>query len=156
MFGESRNYSPMQETFLAAGAEGTNPSKQVEVKAENLGRLPIFQEGVNMELGGTKDVQEENSLQLVSGPICEGTDVEQMREVMGQLDQRLEKVGPSFIKPKSTWTRFNRMDFGLGRLSKALQLPTRGKRSSDSAREEELCDHFDFRETKCGKVFMVG
>nr|POE71559.1 hypothetical protein CFP56_12786 [Quercus suber] len=68
------------------------------------------------------------------------------------LDQRLEKVGPSSVKPKSTWTRFNRMDFGLGGLSKALQLPTHGKRSSDSTREEDLCDHSDFRETKRGKV----
>ncbi|KAK9986973.1 hypothetical protein SO802_031924 [Lithocarpus litseifolius] len=44
------------------------------------------------------------------------------------------------------------MDFGLGGLSKALQLPTRGKRSSDSTREEELCNHSDFRESTRGKV----
>ena len=103
--------------------------------------------------------------------------MEQMREVTGQpvgvdlievatsknkeevlrveasgLDQRLEMFGPSSVKPKSIWTRFNRMDFGLGGLSKALQLPTRGNRSSYSTREEELCDHFDFREPKRGKV----
>ena len=36
------------------------------------------------------------------------------------LDQRLEMVGPSFVKPKFTWTKFNQMDFGLGGLSKAL------------------------------------
>nr|POE52802.1 hypothetical protein CFP56_68712 [Quercus suber] len=177
MSRESTNYSPMQETFPAVGAEGTNSSKQVEVESENLGKLPIFQEGVKVELGGTEDVQEENSLQLVSGPVCKGTNVEQMREVTGQptgvdlikvatgknkeevlgveasgLDKRLEKIGPSSVKPKSTWTRFNRMDFGLGGLSKALQLPTHRKRSSDSTREEELCDHSDFRETKRGKV----
>ncbi|KAK7840922.1 hypothetical protein CFP56_016124 [Quercus suber] len=81
---ESTNYSPMQETFPAAGAEGTNPSKQVEGESENLGKLPSFQEGVNVELGGSEDVQNENTLQLVSGPVCEGTDVEQMREVTGQ------------------------------------------------------------------------
>ena len=40
------------------------------------------------------------------------------------------------LKPKSTWTRFNRMDFGLGGLSKALMLPARGKRINDSAMEE--------------------
>ena len=44
------------------------------------------------------------------------------------------------------------MDFGLGGLSKALQLPNRGKRSNVSSREEELCDHSDFRETKRGKI----
>ena len=40
------------------------------------------------------------------------------------------------LKPKSTWTRFNRMDFGLGGLSKALMLPARGKRINDSVMEE--------------------
>ena len=68
------------------------------------------------------------------------------------LDQRLEMVGPSSVKPKSTWTRFNLMDFRLGGLSKALQLPTCGKRSNVSTREEELCDHSDFREPTRGKV----
>nr|POE61714.1 hypothetical protein CFP56_54826 [Quercus suber] len=47
------------------------------------------------------------------------------------------------------------MDFGLGGLSKALQLPTRGKRSSDSTREEELCDHSNSRETKRGKILRL-
>ena len=167
---ESTNYSPVQGTFPAAGVEDTTPSKQ-EVESENLGELPIFQEEANVELGGTDDVQEGRSLQLVPSPVCEDTDVDLAREVTGQpagidcmevatgknkeaglgveasgLDQRLELVGPSSVKPKSTWTRFNRMDFGLGGLSKALQLPNRGKRSNVSSREEELCDHSDFRE----------
>nr|POF19143.1 hypothetical protein CFP56_60537 [Quercus suber] len=79
MSGESTNYSPMQETFPTVGAKGTNPSKQVEVESENLGKLPIFQEGVNVELGGIEDVQNEKSLKMVSGPVCEGTDVEKLR-----------------------------------------------------------------------------
>ena len=36
-------------------------------------------------------------------------------------------IGPNAIKPKSSWTRFNRMDFGLGGLQKVL-LPSIGKR----------------------------
>ena len=36
-------------------------------------------------------------------------------------------AGPNAIKPKSSWTRFNRMDFGLGGLQKVL-LPSMGKR----------------------------
>ena len=115
-----------------------------------------------MELGITNDVKDGNSLQLVS-PVCEGTDVELMREVTGQpagvdfievatgktkedevgveangLVQRVEMVGPGSVKPKSTWTRFNRMDFGLGGLSKAMQLPTHGKRGSVYTKEEKL------------------
>ena len=68
------------------------------------------------------------------------------------LVQRVEMVGPGPVKPKSTWTRFNQTDFGLGGLSKAMQLPTRGKRGSVYTREEKLCDHADFREPKRGKV----
>ena len=134
---ESTNYSAVQGTFPIAGVEDTNPSKQ-EVESKNLGELPIFQEETNVELGGTDDVWEGHSLQLVPSLVCEDTDVDLMREVTGPpagvdcmematgktkedgfgveasgLDQRLKLVGPNSIKPKSTWTRFNRMDFGL-------------------------------------------
>ena len=66
----------------------------------------------------------------------------------------MDKAGPSSLKPKSTWTRFNRMDFRLGGLPKALQLPTCGKRSaeSNSNREEEQHENFDLRKPKRGKV----
>ena len=39
-------------------------------------------------------------------------------------------VGPSNSKPKGTWTRINRMDFGLGGLTKAIIIPRLGKRDS--------------------------
>ena len=80
---ESTNYSPVQGTFPAAGVEDTNPNKQ-EVESENLRELPIFQEEANVELGGTDDVQEGRSLQLVPSPVCEDTDVDLMKEVTGQ------------------------------------------------------------------------
>ena len=35
--------------------------------------------------------------------------------------------GPNVVKSKSSWTRFNRMDFGFGGLQKVL-LPSNGKR----------------------------
>ena len=38
-----------------------------------------------------------------------------------------QPIGPNGVKSKSTWTRFNRMDFGLGGLQKVL-LPSNGKR----------------------------
>uniref|UniRef100_A0A7N2MUN9 DUF4283 domain-containing protein n=1 Tax=Quercus lobata TaxID=97700 RepID=A0A7N2MUN9_QUELO len=40
----------------------------------------------------------------------------------------LEVPGPSFVKPKSTWTRINRMDFGLGGLARAIEISGLGKR----------------------------
>lgn len=58
----------------------------------------------------------------------------------------------TFLKPKSTWTRINHMDFGLGGLFKAFMLPTRGKRSKDSDLEEGQCEILGSRETKCARV----
>ncbi|KAK9998160.1 hypothetical protein SO802_017763 [Lithocarpus litseifolius] len=48
--------------------------------------------------------------------------------------------GPIFSKPKPTWTRINRMDFGLGGLARALTLPSVGKRdtcTNSSAQDED-------------------
>ena len=130
-----------------------------------------------MDKGGKAYVQDGNSLRMVSGPDFNGVDVEQMKEFMVQpsesklidvatgktnegvlrfkstgLDHGVDKAVPSNLKPKSTWTRINRMDFGLGGLSKALLLPNRGKRSSESNREEKQRETIDIREAKHVKV----
>nr|POF27472.1 hypothetical protein CFP56_08809 [Quercus suber] len=39
-----------------------------------------------------------------------------------------DEVGLPNTKPKTTWTRFNRIKFGLGGLALAITLPTLGKR----------------------------
>ncbi|KAL0009471.1 hypothetical protein SO802_010973 [Lithocarpus litseifolius] len=51
----------------------------------------------------------------------------------------LESPGPSSVKPKSTWTRINRMDFGLGGLAKAFAMSGLGKRelSGDDFEQDE-------------------
>ena len=41
-----------------------------------------------------------------------------------------EVVGPRSPKSQAKWTRYNRMDFGLSGINKALNLPTLGKRGS--------------------------
>ena len=40
----------------------------------------------------------------------------------------LDCNGPSVLMTQAKWTRFNRMDFGLSGITKALYLPTLGKR----------------------------
>ena len=55
----------------------------------------------------------------ITGPVCNNLGIEG-----GQVVTHI-------LKPKSTWTRFNRMDFGLGGLSKAFMLPARGKRINE-------------------------
>nr|POE66776.1 hypothetical protein CFP56_66185 [Quercus suber] len=177
MSGESTNHSLMQETFMVAGLERANPSKHAEVNSMILRGLPIIQEGDNVDMGGEANVQNGKSLRVESCPNFKGDDVEQPGELMGQpagsvlidvaasktdkewlgvkstgLDHAGIKAGTDNTKSKSTWTRLNCMDFGLGGLSKALQLPTCGKRSSEQYREEEQQEDFDDRESKRGKI----
>ena len=73
---------------------------------------------------GLFDVVAGGLVDNITGPICNNLGIEGRQAVSHML------------KPKSTWTRFNRMDFGLGGLSKALMLPAHGKRINDSVMEE--------------------
>ena len=52
----------------------------------------------------------------------------------GIILSNLDQTGPMQFKPKITWTRMNRMDFGLSGLTKSITLPGLGKRD---ARERE-------------------
>ncbi|KAL0007369.1 hypothetical protein SO802_008871 [Lithocarpus litseifolius] len=60
----------------------------------------------------------------------------------------LDKDGPSRIKPIGTWTRINRMEFGLGGLTKAIILPGLGKQNSHEVMERRV----DAQATKKSKV----
>ena len=69
----------------------------------------------------------------------------------GTMDQESGLDGFRLTKPKSTWTRINRMDFGLGEISRALKLPTLGKRNSRPEVGEGSEADYDKRVVKCGK-----
>ena len=67
------------------------------------------------------------------------------------MDQELGLHGFGLTKPRSTWKRINRMDFGLGEISKAFKLPSLGKRNSKlDAREGTEADS-ETRVVKRGK-----
>ena len=46
----------------------------------------------------------------------------------GTLFSTPDQIGPMPLKPKSTWTWMNRMDFGLSGLTKSITLPSLGNR----------------------------
>ena len=73
---------------------------------------------------GLFDVAAGGLVDNISRPICNNLGIEGGQAVT------------HILKPKSIWTRFNCMDFGLGGLSKALMLPAHGKRINDSVMEE--------------------
>ena len=55
------------------------------------------------------------------------------------------------LQRQSTWTRLNRMDFGLGEISKALKLSTLGKRTSKHEEGEGMEADSETRVVKRGK-----
>ena len=64
----------------------------------------------------------------------------------------LDEAGLPNFKPKSTWTRFNRMEFGLSGLARAITLPTLGKRDI----RDDVGEQVDGNERKRGKVVNAG
>ena len=54
----------------------------------------------------------------------------------GTLFSNPDQTGPMHLKPKNTWTRMNRMDFGLSGLTKSITLPGLGK--SDGRERQEM------------------
>ena len=89
---------------------------------------------------GLFDVATGGLVDDITGPVCNNLGIEGGQAVTHML------------KPKSIWTRFNRMDFGLGGLSKALMLPTHGKINNDSVMKEEQCEILGSREPKHVRV----
>ena len=64
------------------------------------------------------------------------------------VDKLSDKPRPSSFRPKTTWTRINRMDFRLGGLAKAITLPSLGKRDTRATSS----GHNEEHETKRGRV----
>ncbi|KAK9991580.1 hypothetical protein SO802_026565 [Lithocarpus litseifolius] len=60
----------------------------------------------------------------------------------------MDGAGLSNLKPKSTWTRFNRMEFGFGGLAHAITLPTLRKRDM----RDDVSELIDGNDNKRGKV----
>ena len=63
-------------------------------------------------------------------------------------DKLMDTNGPSSSRPKTTWTRINRMDFELGGLARALMLPSLGKKDTRTTSSGQDEDH----QTKKGRV----
>ena len=61
------------------------------------------------------------------------------------VDKLMDELWPSFSRPKTTWTRINWMDFGLGGLAWAITLPSLGKRDTRATSSGQNEEH----ETKC-------
>ena len=75
----------------------------------------------------------ETKIQM-GGVHVKSTAIEDQIAEPGTILSNLDQTGPMQLKPKITWTRMNRMDFGLSGLTKSITLPSLGKRD---ARERE-------------------
>lgn len=50
--------------------------------------------------------------------------------LLSAVDKLTDESGPSTSRPKTTWIRINRMDFGLSGLARAITLPSLGKKDT--------------------------
>ena len=100
------------------------------------------------EFAYVKDVNAENVGMVVrdisnkeSNPIWEtgtavstniGVDESSTLNLKGYKERQMDPISNELpiVRPKSTWTRINRMDFRLGGFTKNLVLPTLGKREA--------------------------
>lgn len=160
---------------MAAVVRSENPSTLDEGYPDNLGDIHNFQEvdntdkeentyvkGVNTtKMAARSDFQEYNEkqlrdttlllarLQLIE--VAKGKSIEGVIDSdSSNLNQAMGMAGSNITK--STLTRINRKDFGLKRISKALMLPTHGKRSTTFDMEEGKAEGYDISMVLCGKV----
>lgn len=95
--------------------ESVDKENDAYVKEDNAGNVGIL-------LGNIEDNSKEESNPIVK----EGTSI----SITDGLDDSNSNEIP-LTRPKSIWTRFNRMDFGLSGFTKSLVLPTLGKREAN-------------------------
>ena len=169
-FEESTSNGPREMASPAADLETTNPSRSVEMDSIILGVVSLFQDVNDVDKESFAYMQHENCSGQIPDSVLKDNAVEQpaslelidvatgelVTEVNGLdchgVNNKKNQVVASVLKPKSTWIRINRMDFGLGGLSRALMLPTCGKRSTKSELEEGQREVLGGRETKCVRV----
>ena len=94
---------------------GNIPDSQ-HIGLGNKGVTANVNSGVDTEIGGENN----GNTNL--------TTVDSMDDTGLKVDWASDCNGPSVLKTQARWTRFNRMDFGLNGITKALYLPTLGKR----------------------------
>ncbi|KAK9995461.1 hypothetical protein SO802_020147 [Lithocarpus litseifolius] len=127
----------------AAEAGNENPRITDEVGAEKLGPSMESMQDDDVVGANRADVEEHNSRMVTSKPTVQlllsgmsnGNEMhvkpksEELLEQMTHTNRlSMDGVGLSNLKPKSTWTRLNRMEFGFSGLARAITFPTLGKR----------------------------
>lgn len=161
---------------MVAEEGNENPSKVNEVEAENLGPVTDSMRADAVLDANQADVEEHNSGVVISKPntqllLNDMPDLNTWTEkevrcatrkkvqVVSRSEEFFEHVpynnklsmdgvGLSNFKPKSTWTSFNRKEFGLGVLARAITIPTLGKRDM----RDDVGEQVDENKHKRGKV----
>ena len=141
--GPVRSELPLQLGSVLAAADGQckNPRKDDEGQSDSVGITAHIQENyqahatdvvkLSADVHSAESALKANRVQLCDGSPSGLDGKAEDSTVMGLKGARVcfvnPPIGPNGVKPKSTWTRFNRMDFGLGGLQKVF-LPSNGKR----------------------------
>lgn len=106
------------------GANSVNEEPVKENKEH--GQVSMDLNGDDENVGANFKSNEDDLVDVMIQTQWQGLDMPFLRPDMSGLNN---------VKAKGTWTRINRMDFGLGGFSKAIMLPGLGKRESREAYE---------------------
>nr|POE85718.1 hypothetical protein CFP56_35836 [Quercus suber] len=133
------------QTDAVLGAKGADVEKQNTGVISSEPDIQLVLNGrPNLNTWTEKEVKRanRNEVQLVS------RSEEGIEHMPCNNQPSLEGAGLSNFKPKSTWTRFNRMEFGLGGLAHAITLSPLGKKDM----RDDVDEQVDGNEHKRGKV----
>ena len=90
--------------------------------------------GKDENVGASFKSNEDNLVDVMIQTQGQGLDISSLSSGMS---------GPTNVNPKGSWTRVNRINFGLGGFSKTIILPGLGKRESrepyEGQAEEQIC-----------------
>nr|POF13371.1 blue copper protein [Quercus suber] len=145
---EAENHGPVTDSMQTDAVLG---AKRADVETQNTG-VVISEPDIQLALNGGPNLNTWNKNEGKRANRNEVHVVSRSEEGIEHepcnIQPTVEGAGLSNFKPKSTWTRFNRMEFGLGGLARAITLPTLGKRNL----RDDVDEQVDGNEHKRGKV----
>nr|POF00459.1 hypothetical protein CFP56_43316 [Quercus suber] len=132
----------------AKGAESSNHANVTQMEFESVcptpNLMPILESNADSHTGCVEELMGSN----VEVGQTEFREDGSYKKSLNDVDKPTDEVGLSTTRPKTTWTRINRMDFGLGGLTRAITLSSLGKRDVRETSSGQVEDH----EAKRGRV----
>ena len=122
-------------------ANGIDHANVIEMESESVCSTPNL---IPTLKGNTKShtvCEEELLVSNVEVVQIENREVRLYNTSLNYVNKPMDDFGPLTTRPKTTWTRINRIDFGLGGLARAITLPSLGKRDVKETSSGQFEEH---------------